>query len=115
MKRRRNAEPRFAVCIDNRGYRASLEVGKLYRLVPDAEAAAHGYLRVIDESGEDYGYAASRFMPIEVPRAVDRALSGAVRRSVPGRPRAGMRRASGLPRRLTSSRQPLLARRGLRG
>ena len=51
----------FAVCLNNEGYQAPLEVGKLYRVVPDEQAAAQGYLRIIDESGEDYGYAADRF------------------------------------------------------
>ena len=51
----------FGVCNDNAGYPASLEVGKLYPVIPDPQAAWHGYLRVIDESGEDYGYAAKRF------------------------------------------------------
>jgi hypothetical protein len=46
----------------------------LYRLLPDAEAASHGYLRVIDESGEDYGYSADRFFLIEVPSALEKAL-----------------------------------------
>lgn len=64
----------FAVCIKNLGYEASLEVGKLYRVVPDEEAASRSYIRVIDESGEDYGYSASRFFPIEVPLALQRAL-----------------------------------------
>lgn len=48
----------FAVCLDNEGYEASLDVGKLYRVVPDAEAVAHGYIRVVDESGEDYAFQA---------------------------------------------------------
>jgi hypothetical protein len=65
---------RFAVCINNKGYEASLEVGKLYRVVPDEKAASHGYSRVIDESGEDYGYSANRFFPIEVPLALQKAL-----------------------------------------
>ena len=55
--------PRFAVCIDNTGYATSLEVGKLYQAIPDGTAATHGYIRVVDESGEDYGYAATRFFP----------------------------------------------------
>ena len=55
--------PQFAVCINNEGYAASLEVGKLYQVIPDATAATHGYIRVVDESGEDYGYAATRFFP----------------------------------------------------
>jgi len=64
----------FAVCLDNEGYEASLEVGKLYRAIPDAEAAAHGYVRVVDESGEDYAFSADRFHPVELPQAVERAL-----------------------------------------
>jgi hypothetical protein len=75
MKRKRNPTTRFAVCIDNAGYEASLEFGKLYRVVPDAEAAEHGYVTVIDESGEGYWYAAQRFFPVEVPTELARALS----------------------------------------
>jgi len=56
MKRQAKREIYFAVCINNRRYEASLEVGKLYRVIPDKEAESHGYLRVVDESGEDYGY-----------------------------------------------------------
>lgn len=61
MKSEGNQRSEFAVCINNIGYEASLEVGKLYSVVPDEEAASHGYSRVIDESGEDYGYSANRF------------------------------------------------------
>ena len=64
----------WGVCTDNAGYPASLEVGKLYPVIPDAEAAKHGYMRVIDESGEDYGYAANRFFVLGVPEALARAL-----------------------------------------
>ena len=60
----------LAVCINNEGYPASLEVGKLYRVVPDDEATPHGYIRVIDESGEDYVYSAERFFAVELPMAV---------------------------------------------
>jgi len=74
MRRKARPSARFAVCINNTGYPASLEVGKLYRVIPDEEAAAHGYIRVIDESGEDYGYAAERFFPLEVPQALEKAL-----------------------------------------
>ena len=45
---------KFAICLDNEGYKASLEAGKLYRVIQDEEAAAHGYIKIIDESGEDY-------------------------------------------------------------
>lgn len=74
MKKRTRQEVHFAVCIDNEGYEASLEVGKLYRIVPDEKAASHGYIRVIDESGEDYGYSVNRFFRLEVPRPLEKAL-----------------------------------------
>ena len=61
MRTKAGRTTQFGVCLDNRGYAASLEVGKLYRVIPDEEAAKHGYVRVVDESGEDYGYAAGRF------------------------------------------------------
>jgi hypothetical protein len=69
----------FVVCLDNEGYPASLEVGKLYRYIPDSEAQAEGLLRVIDESGEDYAFEAKRFHEIAVPPVVEKALLGAVR------------------------------------
>lgn len=69
MKKKHTKAPSFAVCISNEDYKASLEVGKLYRVIPDEEAASHGYIRVVDESGEDYGYAADRFSPLEIPQA----------------------------------------------
>ena len=78
MRKKAKQVTRFAVCINNEGYRASLEVGKLYRVIPDKEAASHGYIRVVDESGEDYGYAADRFFPLEVPQALADALQMAV-------------------------------------
>ena len=72
MKRASKAQ--FAVCIKNKGYEASLEVGKLYRVILDHSAEGHGYLRIVDESGEDYGYAADRFFAIDVPRPLEKAL-----------------------------------------
>jgi hypothetical protein len=75
MSKRRNPTTQFAVCVNNEGYEASLEFGKLYQLVPDEEAAAHGYVTVIDESGEGYWYAAQRFFPVEVPAKLARTLS----------------------------------------
>ena len=64
----------FAVCISNEDYPASLEVGKLYQIIPDEAAESHGYIRVIDESGEDYGYSRDRFFPIQIPAALQEAL-----------------------------------------
>jgi hypothetical protein len=75
MARGNRSKQHFAVCINNRGYEASLEAGKLYRLVRDPDAEGHGYLRVIDESGEDYGYSADRFFRIDIPAALADALA----------------------------------------
>ena len=82
----------FAVCIDNTGYPASLEAGKLYRVVPDAEAEKHGLIRVIDESGEDYGYSAERFFVLDVPHALGKALKGI---SATGQPNTTLKPTSG--------------------
>ena len=70
----RHEEPRFAVCINNRDYPASLELHKIYRVLPDEDAARDGDIRVVDESGEDYLYRAGDFVLIEVPAAVRNAL-----------------------------------------
>jgi hypothetical protein len=61
---------RFAVCVRNDGYEASLECNKIYTVVPDDDAERDGDLRVVDESGEDYLFSADRFVAIEVPAAV---------------------------------------------
>ena len=68
IKHRVKAAPRFAVCVENRGYPASLELCKIYRLVPDPSAVALQQFRVIDESGEDYLYPRKFFVPIEVQK-----------------------------------------------
>ena len=52
-----------------------LEVRKVYAILPDTAAARDGYLRVIDESGEDYLYPADYFVVIDVPIAARRVLS----------------------------------------
>ena len=65
----------FAICLNNENYPASLEVGKLYQVIPDDEATSSGYLRVIDESGEDYAFASNRFYLIELPSAVKKTLT----------------------------------------
>ncbi len=74
MKRLARSQVRFAVCINNKGYEASLEIGKLYRIIPDQEAERRGYVRIVDESGEDYGYSSDRFFSIDVPKPLEKAL-----------------------------------------
>jgi hypothetical protein len=65
----------FVVCVDNSEYTVSLELHKIYRTLPDEETAGDGDLRVIDESGEDYIYPASYFLPIRLPRETEKALA----------------------------------------
>ena len=71
----RSSRTRFAVCIHNSGYPASLELHKIYRVLPDKEAEADGDLRIVDESGEDYLYEADRFLPVDLPAKTVRALN----------------------------------------
>ena len=75
MTKRHNSETQFAVCVKNEGYPASLELRKIYHVIPDARVAEHQLVRVIDESGEDYLYPADYFIPIELPQTVERAFS----------------------------------------
>ena len=69
---------RFAVCLKNTGYEASLEPRKIYEVLPDQEAEKHRQLRVIDESGEDYLYPESFFAAIELPQPLRKAVMSAV-------------------------------------
>lgn len=64
----------FAVCLQNTGYTAALEVRKLYPFVNDSDAEANDLIRVVDESGEDYLYPARLFRKLELPNDVRRAL-----------------------------------------
>ncbi len=82
MKTRKPARLRFAICIDNSEYPASLELHKIYRMLPDEDAAKDGDVRVIDESGEDYLYPEKYFVVIEIPRETARALNKSLARSV---------------------------------
>lgn len=64
----------FALCLDNTDYQASLVLGKVYRLIPDPEAARDEFVRVVDESGEDYLYHKSLFLFVDFPPAVRKQL-----------------------------------------
>jgi hypothetical protein len=56
----------FLLCVDNKGYEASLENRWLYENVPDKEAKQHDQVRIIDESGEDYLYSEKLFAPVRL-------------------------------------------------
>lgn len=74
MKRNNKAETQFAICIKNKDYPASLELRKLYPVIPDSSAAAHGQIRIVDESGEDYLYPGEFFLLVKLPHKVEEAL-----------------------------------------
>ena len=57
----------FMICISNKEYKASLEIRKIYEVLPDKESAGNDQIRVIDESGEDYLYPIEYFAPIRLP------------------------------------------------
>jgi hypothetical protein len=71
---RRNNGTRFVVCVKNTRYGASLELRKIYEIVPDKQAAARHFVRIVDESGEDYLYPESYFLPIELPKKTEKLL-----------------------------------------
>ena len=69
MKRSRNGT-QYVVCIANRGYRVSLVVRRLYRVIPDKDAAQRGLVRVVDESGDDYLYPKKLFAVVDLPNTL---------------------------------------------
>ena len=73
-KKTDNTKQKFVVCINNSEYPASLELHKIYCVLPDEEAAQDGDVRIIDESGEDYLYPAEWFVLIDVPHEVEVSL-----------------------------------------
>ncbi len=68
------AAKRLFICLDNEDYEASLERLKIYVALPDAKAERTGFLRIVDESGEDYLYPSQRFVAAELPISTRRAV-----------------------------------------
>lgn len=64
----------FALCVANTEYQASLILGKVYRIIPDAKAAKDDLIRIVDESGEDYLYHKSYFVLVDFPRAIAKKI-----------------------------------------
>jgi hypothetical protein len=65
---------RLVVCVDNKGYPASLEKRKIYVALADQAADKHALVRIVDESGDDYLYPRSFFREIELPQSVRKAV-----------------------------------------
>ena len=63
----------FVLCVRNDSCE-DLEPRKIYQVMPDQEAEKEGYLRILDESGEDYLYPESYFIPIQLSHAAESAL-----------------------------------------
>jgi len=74
MKGLKQNLPEFVVCINNADYPASLVLHKIYRVIMDEDAAEEKDIRIIDESGEDYLYPSSYFVPIQLPQTVEESL-----------------------------------------
>jgi len=68
---------RFVLCIDNKDYEASLIPRKIYEVIPDDQAEQDDFVRLIDESGEDYLYHKNHFVFVELPEEVERVLVAA--------------------------------------
>ena len=68
---------KFVICIDNADYPASLERRKIYEALPDLDAKKIKYVRVIDESGEDYLYPASCFVDANLSKEIRNAVTKA--------------------------------------
>ena len=81
----------FALCVEDGGME-DLEARKVYQVLPDREANREGYVRVIDESGEDYLYPADLFVPVKLPAAVARRLRTRIKATTPAA-RRSIRRA----------------------
>ena len=78
--KKRNANARqFVICIDNSSYPASLELHKIYTVLPDEKAAEDDFIRVVDESGEDYLYSTKRFVSVELTVQVKQSIIRKVR------------------------------------
>jgi hypothetical protein len=65
---------KFALCVDNTDYRASLIAGKVYRILPDARAEKDDMVRIVDESGEDYLYHKNHFVFVDFPPSVKKRI-----------------------------------------
>ncbi len=66
--------PQFVLCVRNEGC-DELQIRRLYQVLPDTSAAKEGYVRVIDESGEDYLYPADHFLTIDLPHTIAEELA----------------------------------------
>lgn len=74
-----NQIPGAVVCVANKGNEVSLQQWKIYKTLRDDDAESEGFIRVIDESGEDYLFPEENFVPIELPSQVRKPFARAIR------------------------------------
>jgi hypothetical protein len=72
--KQRKKPAQFLLCVRNYGCE-ELDLRKIYQVLPDPSARKEGYVRVIDESGEDYLYPADYFVPVALPAEVANSLA----------------------------------------
>jgi hypothetical protein len=77
MRNPKLSSARLVVCVENVGYEVSLEKRKIYISLHDPMATKHSQVRVIDESGEDYLYPKTLFLPIRLPEPLRKAVLAA--------------------------------------
>ena len=68
-------DTKFVICINNSDFPVSLEIRKIYKAIPDSEAAKTDQIRVIDESGEDYLYPVACFIDANLSEEIQEALA----------------------------------------
>ena len=73
---RRDKDSYYALCVNNEGFEAALELRKLYQIVPPEKNDPAGWLRVVDESGEDYLYSSARFVRLSLPQDIEEIVEG---------------------------------------
>jgi hypothetical protein len=66
---------KYAICVNNEGVEVSLDVFRVYRMLPDAQAKLARMVRIVDNEGEDYLYPSDYFVPISVPKAAESAVA----------------------------------------
>ncbi len=74
MPNNKSNSPFFVICLSEDKQGDSLTQHKIYQVLPDEKAAQHGYLRVIDDSGEDYLYSSVFFKAISLPTEIEQAI-----------------------------------------
>jgi hypothetical protein len=65
---------KFVMCIDNKSHPIDLTLHKVYRILPDEKGEKHGWIRIVDDTGEDYLYPARKFVPVQIPEEAERSF-----------------------------------------